>query len=183
TPEVAPTPQPVQPQPQPAPPARAPARFEIDPRDIRSSEPPPGIGEPQVATVPRLEPQPQPQPPRPTPRAAAPQLPQRPQATQNPGELREVDLFGNARLPPRRAAAAQPSNAALGPRSTASEAAYILRQVLRVWTVDYRNVRYREVTLSLRMPLQADGTLGYPWGRNDPWLPNLLIENYQEFLR
>jgi hypothetical protein len=183
TPEAAPAPQPVppQPQPRPAPPARPPARFEIDPRDIRSFEPPPGVGQPQVASVPRLEPQPQ--PPRPTPRAAAPQLPPRPQATQNPGELREVDLFGNARLPPRRAAAAQPSNAALGPRSTASEAAYILRQVLRVWTVDYRNPRYHDMTLSLRMPLQADGTLGFPWGRNDPWQPYLLIENYQEFLR
>lgn len=186
TPEVAPEPQPVppQPQPQPAPPVRPPARFEIDPRDIRSSDPPPGVGEPQVATVPRPQLEPRPQPPRPTPRAAAPRtLPPRPEATQTPGELREVDLFGNARLPPRRAAAAQQSNAAPGPRSTASEAAYILRQVLRVWTVDYRNTRYREVTLSLRMPLQADGTLGYPWGRNDPWQPYLLIENYQEFLQ
>jgi hypothetical protein len=176
-------PQPVTPQPEPAPtPAPAPSRFQIAPTDIRTNEPPPGVGEPQVANLPRLPP---PQaPPRPTPRTAAPPLPARPQATQAPGELREVDLFGNARLPPRRTAAAQqPSNALPGARSTASEAAYILRQVLRVWTVDYRNARYREVTLSLRMPLQADGTLGYPWGRNDPWMPYLLIDHYADFLQ
>ena len=45
-----------------------------------------------------------------------------------------------------------PSAARVGARATASEAAYILRQVLRVWTVDYRNARYHDVTLSLRMP-------------------------------
>jgi hypothetical protein len=174
-----PEPRPAPPQPTPAQaPAAAPSRFEIDPRSIRTFEPPPGVGEepPQVAAVPRLTPAP--------PRASGPQsLPQRPQSTQPPGELREVDLFGSARLPPRRSTVTQQSNAQVGARSTQSEAAFILRQVLQVWTVDYRNPRYREVMLSLRMPLQADGTLGYPWGRNDPWLPYLLIDRYAEFLR
>jgi hypothetical protein len=70
-------------------------------------------------------------------------------------------------------------NAPQGVAAASSDAAFILRQVLAAWSLDYHNRRYRNVTLRIRFGLNADGTLARPWGRSDDWEPERLIAGYQ----
>lgn len=141
------------------------------------AEPPPPS---HVAAVPPPRPrQPPPSPPRPAPRQAEPAAPAAPRQR---GELNDLNLFGNSRLPPQQEARA-PARAPTGGRSMTTEGVFLLRQVLRVWQVNWRDPNYRDIAFSFRMVLQADGTLARPWGRSDPWQPRLLIDNYDELLQ
>jgi len=130
---------------------------------------------PQVAAVPP----PRPQVVRPPQRPAEPTPPTQPRQR---GELNDLDLFGRNRLPAQQAARA-PARAPTGARTMTTEGVFLLRQVLRVWNVNWRDPRFQDVGFSFRMVLQADGTLAHPWGRNDPWSPRLLIDNYDELLQ
>jgi hypothetical protein len=67
-----------------------------------------------------------------------------------------------------------------GPGAAAADAAFILRQVLAAWRVDYRNARYRNVTLRVRFVLNADGTLAPPWARGNDWEPERVIAGHRD---
>lgn len=166
-------PQPTLAAPQPAP-EPSPVLPSVSAPAPERTPPPPA---PQVAAVP--PPRPHQPPQRPAPRQAEPAAPAAPRQR---GELNEVDLFGRSRLPQQPAARA-PARAPTGGRNMTIEGVFLLRQVLRVWPVNWRDPSFREIGFSFRMVLQADGTLAHPWGRNDPWQPRMLIDNYDELLQ
>ena len=64
-----------------------------------------------------------------------------------------------------------------------SEGDFILSQVMRHWLIDYRSPRFRDVLLNAPVTLNADGTLGYPFGKADPWQPELMVGNWIELQR
>jgi hypothetical protein len=61
-----------------------------------------------------------------------------------------------------------------------SEGDFILGQVMKYWLIDYRNPRFRTVMMSGPFILNADGTLGSPYGKGDPWRPDVMIANWAE---
>lgn len=70
-----------------------------------------------------------------------------------------------------------------GDKVSQSEADFILAQILRVWLIDYRSPRFKDVIISGTFQLNPDGTLGPPFGSKDPWAPDRMILNYAEVLR
>jgi hypothetical protein len=64
-----------------------------------------------------------------------------------------------------------------------SEGDFILSQVMRHWLIDYRSPRFRDVLLNAPVTLNADGTLGYPFGKSDPWQPEQMVGNWLELQR
>lgn len=46
---------------------------------------------------------------------------------------------------------------------------FILKQIAHRWLIDVHSPRYRNLRLSLGFVLLPDGTLGPPFGKNDPW--------------
>lgn len=60
------------------------------------------------------------------------------------------------------------------------EAAAILQQVVPHWQSDFRNPRYGEVEFRFQLPLNANGTLGAPYRRQDPWDPSRVVRNFNQ---
>jgi hypothetical protein len=64
-----------------------------------------------------------------------------------------------------------------------SEGDFVLAQIMPLWLIDRRSPRFRDVVMSGVFALQEDGTLAPPYGKNDPWRPEVMIENYRELLK
>lgn len=124
-----------------------------------------------IAQAPRAIQPRNPAPPRPAPR---------PEAGPR-GELREIDLFGSGRLGARQVAATRggvPQDQAR--EASRSDSDYILAQILRRWRINFHDERYREVTFAPgNLLLNRDGTLAFPYGKNDPWNPYEMMGGYR----
>jgi hypothetical protein len=59
-----------------------------------------------------------------------------------------------------------------------SEGDFLLAQVMPHWLIDVRSPRFRGIVMGGTFQLNEDGMLGPPYGRNDPWRPEIMIENY-----
>lgn len=59
-----------------------------------------------------------------------------------------------------------------------SEGDFLLAQIMPHWLIDVRSPRFRGIQMGGTFQLNEDGMLGPPYGRNDPWRPELMIENY-----
>jgi hypothetical protein len=73
--------------------------------------------------------------------------------------------------------------ASLPPRSGEDKARqdekdFLLAQVLPFWLLNYKDPRYRHVVFRGHFVLRADGMLDPPFGKHDPWQPNVMIDGY-----
>ncbi len=185
-PPPAPTPEPPKPPPPPPPPPPAPPS--PPPPPAPAAAPPLAFVPPPVQqeTAPNAS---RSAAPRSAPRAPAPAPAPSPQP-RNP-ESRDGLLAPNA--PAERAAPKagistktekdSTSAAPAGDKVSQSETDFILTQVLRVWLIDYRASRFRDIVISGTFQLNPDGTLGPPFGSKDPWDLYQMVPNYAELLQ
>jgi hypothetical protein len=75
-----------------------------------------------------------------------------------------------------------PSGGAPGETLTQSEIDHLLAQVFAVWIFDFRNPRFRDLTIMGAFELNPDGTLAAPFGAYDPWRPERMIADYETLL-
>lgn len=59
-----------------------------------------------------------------------------------------------------------------------SEGDFLLAQVMAHWLIDVRSPRFKGIVMGGNFLLLEDGMLGSPYGKNDPWRPEAMIENY-----
>ncbi|MBM3522525.1 MAG: hypothetical protein FJX57_06170 [Alphaproteobacteria bacterium] len=120
-----------------------------------------------------------PPPPAPTPQARRSRQAQtaNKQAAVNPIPLRlDAPTLMDRSAP---SVGAAPRRGGSAPSREQSEGDFVLAQIMPHWKIDKRNARYRNVLLGGTFFLQADGMLRAPFGRNDPWNPERMIENYR----
>jgi hypothetical protein len=75
------------------------------------------------------------------------------------------------------------SRGPIGEELSQSEQDYVLSQILPYWKVDTKRPEARGMVLEAIIEINADGTLQYPLGRDDPWNPNGIIGGYAEMVR
>jgi hypothetical protein len=75
-----------------------------------------------------------------------------------------------------------PAGGPPGETLTQSEIDHVLAQVFAVWIFDFRNPRFRELTIMGAFELKPDGTLETPFGAYDPWRPDRMIADYEALL-
>lgn len=75
------------------------------------------------------------------------------------------------------------SSAAVGPELTQSEQDFILRQIMKYWTVDFHSPEAHGLVLQGVIYINADGTLASPLNKNDPWDPAVVIADYPSMVR
>jgi hypothetical protein len=75
-----------------------------------------------------------------------------------------------------------PSGGPPGESLTQSEIDHLLAQVFAVWIFDFRNPRFRDLTIVGAFELKPDGTLSAPFGAYDPWRPDRMIADYETLL-
>lgn len=103
-------------------------------------------------------------------------------------ESRDGLLAPNERPAPQTGLAAsrtRPEESAgpTGEKLTQSEVDHLLAQVFKVWLIDYRAPRFKDIVISGNFQLNPDGTLGSPFGLRDPWAPEKMIANYADVQR
>lgn len=192
--DAEPEPEPMpEPEPEPPPAVNVPIPPPL-PLPLVLSPPPPQLEEAPIAEKSRhADDQPRatedpPPPPPPPPGAPA----ERPRQRQPRGEAR-----GNATPPPpettRRAEVpdlidrSQPTigrgvrgGGSAAERRQQSEGDFVLAQIMPHWLIDVRSPRFRGVVLGGTFLLRADGTLAPPYGKSDPWAPEVMIQNYRQ---
>lgn len=134
------------------------------------SKAPPGPGD-RARDQPQTAPEPEAQrPPRPDMqgpnRAAAPPLRQA-----LPQRERQA---GNATPGSGRAAGGQ------GETMTQSESDFFLSQVVTAWPIDFDAPQFSDIQIFGHYMVLADGTLAPPFGRNDPWDMEAMVNNWDE---
>jgi hypothetical protein len=175
-----PTPPPAPPQPA-SPPTPPPAAAPTPPL------PPPSVVQRETARNAERSSSPNQSPPRPPTGAAS--APLRP-ATPSAAASRDGLLAPAPPLPrdePRGLAAVRgpvqpPSGGPPGETLTQSEIDHLLAQVFAVWIFDFRNPRFRDLTIVGAFELRPDGTLAAPFGAYDPWRPERMIADYDTLL-
>jgi hypothetical protein len=185
-PPPAPVPEPPKPPPPPPPPPPAP------PAPPQPAPPPPAPAMPLAVQPVQRESAPyapQSTAPRPLPRPSAPAAapPAAPSVPRNP-ESRDGLLAPNPtpeRPVPKSGSSAGRVNegevaAKAGDKLTQSEVDFLLAQVLRVWLIDYKSPRFKDIAFAITLELRPDGMLGPPFGAGDPWAPERMISNYAE---
>ena len=75
------------------------------------------------------------------------------------------------------------SRGPVGEELSQSEQDYVLSQILPYWKVDTHRPEARGMVLEAIIEINADGTLQYPLGRDDPWNPGGIIGGYAEMAR
>ncbi|MFM8989376.1 MAG: hypothetical protein ACKOUS_06965 [Alphaproteobacteria bacterium] len=162
----------------PQPPEPSPATTTQAAPDPPADAPPPG---PAIAPEP---PRQEATPPQQQPRQQQQKQPQR-QAERKPEPAKPPEA-GKARIDGPttggRGRDAQRSTSSSEARQQ-SEGDFVLAQVVPLWLVDKRSPRFRNVVLGGVFMLQADGMLAAPFGKHDPWRPEVMIENYQDLLK
>jgi hypothetical protein len=162
------------PEPKPAPPRPAPPPPEV-PARILPPPPPPQLTEAPIAETSTPPPGPErPATGAPTPGPVARPAPPVPAP---PAAKGDVTLGGAA-----RPGAAQSRRARGDKPATQAEKDFILAQILPFWLIDYRNPRFGRIVFGGTFVLQADGMLGPPYGKNDPWQPEVMVSGYSALL-
>jgi hypothetical protein len=59
---------------------------------------------------------------------------------------------------------------------------FLLSQVLPFWLLNYRDPRYQHVVFRGHFVLRSDGMLDPPFGKNDPWQPDVMIAGYDRLV-
>lgn len=59
---------------------------------------------------------------------------------------------------------------------------FLLAQIMPFWLLNYRDSRYQHVVFRGHFTLRADGMLEWPFGKNDPWDPAVMIGDYDRLL-
>ncbi|MBL8832233.1 MAG: hypothetical protein JNL71_07565, partial [Rhodospirillales bacterium] len=178
--QIAPPPEPVR-EPPPPPPAPPPAPPPPPPPPLAPAAsappppPPPVIQRETAASAPQSS---APRPASPAARPAPPRVP----------ESRDGLLAPNERPAPQTGVSAgrtRPAEPAgpVGEKLSQSEVDHLLAQVFRAWLIDYRAPRFKDIVISGNFQLNPDGTLGSPFGLNDPWAPDKMIANYADVQR
>lgn len=177
---VQPPPPPAAPSPAPA--ARRPGEPEIPPLPPASvpqlqrapvteeSRAQPGPGE-RARNQQRSAPQPSPVP------APDRQGPDRAATPQQPGQEAQPQLE-------RRAGSGQSGQGRAagppGPKMTQSESDFFLSQVVAAWAIDFNAPQFRNIQIFGHYKVLPDGTLAPPFGRNDPWDMQAMVNNWEE---
>ena len=187
--EPAPSPPPAPPPEVPAAqaePARPPEPLppEPEPAPAQAQAPPPPLAEAQAGPAPPVE--------APRQEAKPPQQQQRqqPQRQERPAERKpppaQPTETGKVRIDGPstggRGRDAQRSASASEARQQ-SEGDFVLAQIMPFWLIDMRSPRFRDVVMGGVFALQEDGMLAPPFGKHDPWRPEVMIENYRELLK
>jgi len=102
--------------------------------------------------------------PSPVPAPAAPPAPRAPRA--------ELSTGGGAGV-----TVALPREGG-GEKARQDEKDFLLAQVLPFWLLNYKDPRYQHVIFRGHFVLRADGMLDPPFGKNDPWQPDVMIAGY-----
>ncbi len=153
----------------PLPPASVP-QLQRAPVTEEESKAPPSPGDrarSQPRTAPEPEPQRQQRPDLQGPnRAAAPTARQAP-----PRRERQA---GNAAPGSGRSAGSQ------GEAMTQSESDFFLSQVVTAWPIDFDAPQFSDIQIFGHYMVLPDGTLAPPFGRNDPWDMEAMVNNWDE---
>ena len=59
---------------------------------------------------------------------------------------------------------------------------FLLGQIMPFWLLNYRDPRYHDVIFHGTFVLHSDGMLDFPYGKNDPWDPKVMIGGYDKLL-
>ena len=194
-----------EPPPPPPPPPEPPLVVETPPPPAPEATllplPPPPVLDPEapVANVSRPAPTPGPETPRPGPaerpqgrarEAPAPPSPPPPplvlrgggEVVQTPRRASPPSIVDSAPFVVGRADRNPSSGGALE-QLQRSEGDFILAQVMRHWLIDHRSRRFRDVVMGGPFTLNSDGTLGWPYGKTDPWQPELMFADWGQLQR
>ena len=181
--------------PPPSPPPEAPEAQAGAARMPEAPLPEPALPEPAEAS---LAPPPATTLPEPAPPAEAPRQETKPpqeQRQQPQRQERPAERKPPPAKPPEagKARVDGPSTGGRGRdaqrRASASEARqqsegdFVLAQIMPFWLIDMRSPRFRDVVMGGVFALQEDGMLAPPFGKHDPWRPEVMIENYRELLK
>jgi hypothetical protein len=181
--------------PPPSPPPEAPEAQAGAARMPEPALPEPALPEPAEAS---LAPPPATTLPEPAPPAEAPRQETKPpqeQRQQPQRQERPAERKPPPAKPPEagKARVDGPSTGGRGRdaqrRASASEARqqsegdFVLAQIMPFWLIDMRSPRFRDVVMGGVFALQEDGMLAPPFGKHDPWRPEVMIENYRELLK
>ncbi len=172
------------PAPQGVPPAPTP------PPATRSIEP---LRDVPPETVPQLQQAPVTQEPSRAPPSAGQRA--RPQASERPqpAPLPDRSSPATTTAPPQQAQRTPPSQQATGnrqrgapgvaagetgPAMTQSESDFFLSQIVSAWVIDFDSPRFADIRIFGRYRVLPDGMLAPPFGKNDPWDMNRMVENW-----
>jgi hypothetical protein len=106
--------------------------------------------------------------PAPVPAPAAPPAPRAPKAELSTGGGASVTVS----LP--RTGGEQ--------KAAQDEKDHLLSQVIPFWLLNYRDPRYQHVVFRGHFVLRSDGMLDPPFGKNDPWQPDVMIAGYDRLV-
>lgn len=153
----------------PLPPASVPQlqRAPVTEEESKSSPSPGDRARSQPRSAPEPEPQRQPRPDLQGPnRTAIPPLRQ-------PQPQRERQAGSTA--PGQGRAAGAP-----GDTMTQSESDFFLSQIVTAWPIDFDAPQFSDIQIYGHYKMLADGTLAPPFGRNDPWDMEAMVNNWDE---
>lgn len=184
------------PEPAPEPPAPEPAPTPTPPpAPMALRPPPPQLEEAPIAQRSQAAPSEAPKAePTPPPAAPPPQV-LRPNQRQRQPTPAQVSRSGPTLPPPDMPARIdapslidreQPTlgrasrRGGASERQQQSEGDYVLSLIMPQWLIDVRSPRFRDIVLGGTFMLQADGMLAPPYGKNDPWQPDRMIQNYRQ---
>jgi periplasmic protein TonB len=163
--------------PQPAPEETKQAETKAPDLPATVRPPPPQLQEAPIAE--RSQAPPQPTQARPQPRAglgsAGPSpIPAPDSPPARPAPKADLSTGGGANI------IASLPRAGGGDKAAQDEKDFLLAQVMPFWLLNYRDPRYQHVVFRGHFVLQADGMLGAPFGKNDPWDPDKMIAGYAQ---
>lgn len=134
------------------------------------SKAPPSPGD-RARNQPRMAPEPEPQR-QPRPDLQGPNRPAVPPLRQ-PQPQRERQA-GSAAPGQGRAAGAP------GDTMTQSESDFFLSQIVTAWPIDFDAPQFSDIQIYGHYKVLADGMLAPPFGRNDPWDMEAMVNNWDE---
>lgn len=65
-----------------------------------------------------------------------------------------------------------------GPTMTQSESDFFLGQIVSAWVIDFDAPQFADIRIFGRYRVLPDGMLAPPFGKNDPWDMNRMVENW-----
>jgi hypothetical protein len=181
---------PPEPAPEPPPPEPVPAAPTPPPTPMVLAPPPPQLIEAPIAErsqhAPAEAPKAEPATPPPAPEVHRPRQRQPSQAGRSVPASPPIEMPKRADAPTlldRDQPTLGRANARRGgaaERQQQSEGDYVLSLIMPQWLIDVRSPRFRDIVLGGTFMLQADGMLAPPYGKNDPWQPDRMIQNYRQ---
>ncbi len=177
------------PKPAPPPPQAAPPPAPAPPQAMQSIEPLKDVPPP---SVPQLQEAPVTQEPSRAPPSAGQRA--RPQASDRPQPAPLLGQSGptTTPAPPQQARRTPPSQQATGSRQrgapgtaageagemTQSESDFFLSQIVRAWVIDFDAPQFSTMVISGAFKVLPNGMLAPPYGKNDPWDMDVMVNGW-----